>query len=120
MSYNPTLPAATTFKLVTAASQAPINVRNTPGKVVGWFIYNNATAARKVSFYNSATTVAVGSPTNLVFALVIPASSGANVSFSAGIDFPAGIAINTTKGIAEADTVLVDVNDLSINIYHTP
>jgi hypothetical protein len=106
----------TTFHLVAAGSTNATNIKNAAGQVYGWYIFNNASAIRKVAFHNTA-----GSPTagaSIFFTLVIPASSGANVSFPMGIAFSTGIAITTVTGMADNDTAAVTANDLNINIFY--
>lgn len=115
---------ATAYHLVTAGGTNVSNVNATSSptstKIIGWFIYNNATSARKVIFYDalSTTTITVGTSPAQYFSLVIPASSGANVSMPAGIQFNYGIRIATVTGIADNDNVGVTINDLSINIFY--
>lgn len=121
---NVTLQAATTggdssYHLVSATGTNLTNIKDGQSKITGWFIYNNAAAFRKVIFYNSAasSTPTVGS-TTILFSLVIPSLSGANVSFPDGINFSSGIWIATTTGIADSDSTGVTLNDLNINIFY--
>jgi len=106
----------TTFHLISANGNNLTSVKATPGAVHGWFIYNNTTTVKKVAFHNTAGTPTAGA--GILFSLVIPASSGANVSFPDGIDFSTGIAITTTAGIPDTDVAAVAVNDLTINIFY--
>lgn len=116
---------ATAFHFVTpgGTNLTNVNASNSPisTKIIGWFIYNNATSARKVIFYDALSTTSItvgGSNPAQYFSLVIPASSGANVSMPAGIQFNNGIRIATVTGIPDNDASPVTVYDLSINIFY--
>jgi len=106
----------TTFHLVSAATTNATNIKASAGKVTGWFIYNSNAAARKLVFHNTAGTPTAGA--SVFFAIVIPATSGANVSFPDGIDFSTGIGITTVTGLADSDSAAVALNDLIINIFY--
>jgi len=67
-----------------------------------------------VEIKNSTPTAGSG----VIFALVIPANSGANVFNAIGIPFATGIAITTVTEIADAGTTAVAVDDLNINIWY--
>jgi hypothetical protein len=105
-----------TFHLVSAATTNVTSIKSTPGQVFGWYIYNSNAAARKVIFYNT-NILPVAGTTPVLFSLMIPATSGANVFTSIGILFGIGIAIATTTGLADNDSAAVGLNDLIINIY---
>ena len=108
---------ASVFRLVTAAGTNINQVKGTPGKVTGWYIYNANGSARTLRFFNVA--VAPTLPTAPYLTVPIPALSAANCPFPAGIDFSNGIYIATTAGIADsaADTT-VAASDLIINIFY--
>ena len=82
---------ATTFHLVSAAGQNISQVKNSAGKITGWYIYNSNGSARKVNFYNVLSPAPTVGTTPLLFSVVIPALSAANCPFPAGIDFSNGI-----------------------------
>jgi len=107
---------ATVYHLVTGATTSPVNIKNSAGKVTGWYIYNSNGSARKLAFHNTATAPVAG--TSVYFSVVIPPLSGANVSYPAGINFSSGIAITTTTGLADSDATAVATNDLIINIFY--
>jgi len=117
MSYSPTIDPSLTFHLVTAAGTNATIIKNTPGTVHGWYIYNSNSSARKINFHNSALTPTAG-VTAVHSSLVIPPLSGANVPFPNGINFSAGIGITTVAGLADGETLPVALNDLIINIYY--
>lgn len=104
------------FHLVSAATTNATNIKASAGQVYGWFIYNSNTLARKVTFHNTA-----GSPTagaGVIFTLIIPGSSAANVELTMGLAFATGIAITTTTDLTDAGTTAVALNDLNINIFY--
>jgi len=107
---------ATMWHTASAAGTNPINIKASAGKVTGWYIYNSNGSARKVAFHNTAGAPNAGNA--VYFSIPIPALSAANCPFPAGIDFPAGIAITTTTGLADSDATAVALNDLIINILY--
>ena len=115
MAYTPISPSSY-YHLVSAASTNPSVVKSSPGTVNGWYIYNSNGSARKVAFHNIATTPTAG--TGVVYSLVIPPLSAANVSLPDGITFTTGISITTTTGLADSDSAAVALNDLIINIFY--
>lgn len=106
----------TVFHLVSAGSTNTTNIKSSAGKVTGWYIYNSNAAARKLVFHDTAGTPTAGA--SVYFSLMIPPSSGANVSFPDGINFGTGIGISTVTGLADNDTAAVAANDLIINIFY--
>jgi hypothetical protein len=115
MAYTPVSPSSY-YHLVSALGTNPSIVKSSAGTVNGWYIYNNNGSARKVAFHNITTTPTAG--TGVVFSLVIPPLSAANVSLPDGITFTTGIAITTTTGLADSDATGVAVTDLVINIFY--
>lgn len=105
-----------TFHLASAGSTNATNIKATPGQVFGWYIYNSNAAARKVVFHNTAGTPTAGA--SVLFSLMIPPTSGANVEMTNGIVFGTGIGITTVTGLADSDTAAVAANDLIINIFY--
>jgi hypothetical protein len=115
MAYTPVSPSSS-YHLVSAVGTNPSVIKASAGTVNGWYIYNSNGSARKVAFHNIATTPTAGS--GVVYSLVIPPLSAANVSFPDGITFTTGIAITTTIGLADNDATNVALNDLVINIFY--
>lgn len=96
----------------TALTNSAQSIKGSAGQLGGWFIYNPNTSAIYVHLYNVASgSVTVGT-TNPQFMLVIPASSGANVLSSVGIDFTTAIstAATSTAGGNGAPTTAVEAN----------
>jgi len=71
-----------------------INIKSSAGQLYGYTVSNpNATVAY-VEFYNTATTPGtIGSTTNLILEVMVPAGASGNVEFTNGIAFSAGIAV---------------------------
>jgi hypothetical protein len=105
-------------RIVAAASNNAALVKGSPGQVFGWYIYNSNASARKVVLYNAITNPPVPGTTAPKITLVIPASSGANVEFTNGIEFDTGIGIATVTGLADSDNTGVAANDLIINVLY--
>lgn len=88
---------ATTGGCSSAVSQAlttTINVKSTAGQLYGYMVSNTNAAVVYLMYYNTTTTPGtIGSTTNLLMEIGIPAGSAANVSFDNGIAFSSGIAV---------------------------
>lgn len=106
----------TTYHLVSAATTNATVVKASAGQLFGWYIYNSNVAARKLAFHNAAATPTAGA--SIYFTVMIPGGSAANVEFTNGIAFSAGISITTVTGLADADAVAVALNDLNINLWY--
>jgi hypothetical protein len=104
------------FHLVSAATTNATNVKASAGQVYGWYVYNSNAAARKLVFHNNA-----GSPTagaGVIFSVVIPPTSAANVFSEMGLAFSTGIAITTVTDLTDAGTTAVAASDLIINVFY--
>jgi hypothetical protein len=105
------------YHLVSAATTNATVVKNSPGQLYGWYIYNNhATLPRKLNFHNSASTPTAGA--SIFFSIIIPPGSGANVFSETGVAFSAGIGITTVTDVTDAGTTAVALNDLTINLFY--
>jgi hypothetical protein len=93
-------------------------VSATPGKITGWYIYNNQTTVARVAIYDAATVPALGSTLNLKLAIVIPPSSGANVALPAGLQFSTGIVYNIGADVADTNTTAATAGSVSVNIFY--
>lgn len=102
--------------IVSAGSTNATNIKASAGQVFGWYIYNSNAAARKVAFHNTAGTPTAGA--SVVFSLVVPPTSGANVFSEVGIAFATGIAVTMVTGLADSDATAVAANDLVCNIFY--
>lgn len=91
-------------------------VKEQPGQLYGWYIANNAGAARFVKVYDQATE-----PTHAdipMLTLELPASAAANAFTALGIAFDYGIALRATTGVADDDTGAPSANDLVVNVFY--
>jgi hypothetical protein len=104
------------FHLVSAATTNATNVKASAGQVYGWYVYNSNAAARKLVFHNTAGTPTAGA--SVIFAIVIPPSSAANVEFTMGLAFATGIAITTVTDLTDAGATAVGASDLIINVFY--
>ena len=79
--------------LTTSALVKPINA-----EFFGYAVYNPNAAAVWVSWYNTKTAPTIGSTTNLLFQVAVPAGATLNIEFTNGIDFNTGlyVAVATT------------------------
>jgi hypothetical protein len=104
------------FHLVSAATTNATNIKASAGQVYGWYVYNSNAAARKLVFHNTAGTPTAGA--SVIFAIVIPPSSAANVEFTMGLAFATGIAITTVTDLTDAGATAVGASDLIINVFY--
>ena len=104
------------YYVVSGASTNAANIKATPGKIYGWYVFNANASARKIMFHNTAGTPTAGAST--YFPLVIPAGSGANAFIPAGINFSTGIGITMVTGTADNDATGVAAGDLIITILY--
>src|SRR3990167_8110468 len=92
-----------------------------PVQIFGWYIYNNAATTRYIKLYNKATAPTVGTNTPVI-TLGLPAGAAANlmITGSYGIDeFPLGLGVGATTGVADADTGAPGTNDVVMNLWTT-
>jgi hypothetical protein len=104
------------YHLVSAATTNATNVKASAGQLYGWYIYNSNAAARKVAFHNTAGTPTAGA--SVVFSIVIPPASAANVEYTMGLAFATGIGISTVTDLTDAGTTAVGASDLIINLFY--
>jgi len=90
--------------------------KNAPGKVFGWHISNANAAVRYVKVYDQATAPDQTATPKLT--LLIPAGGIAQISDQIGIDFPTGISLRATTGVADNDTGAPTANDIIANLYY--
>ncbi len=91
-------------------------IKASAGQVGGWYLANNAGAARFVKLYDKATA-----PTEAdtpLLTIQLPANGAANLLAVAGIDFTTGISARATTGVADNDTGAPTTNDLIVNLFY--
>jgi hypothetical protein len=114
---------ATSEAIYTWATYRNINLGTTgqvikasTGQLGGWYLFNNAAAARFVKLYNQAT--APDQTATPLLTIQLPAGGGANLLAVAGIDFTTGISARATTGVADNDTGAPSANDVIVNILY--
>jgi hypothetical protein len=108
---------ATSGGLSTAVQQAltsSASVKSSGGQLYGYGVFNPNTSTVYMFWYNTTSVPSIGSTTNLVFEIGIPAGAAANVSFDNGIVFLAGIyvAVSTSATVAVAPSTGVVITSL--------
>lgn len=93
-------------------------VSSTPGKITGWYIYNNQTTVARVAIYDATTIPALASTLNLKLAIVIPPTSGANVALPAGLQFTSGIVYNIGNDVSDTSNTAATAGSVSVNIFY--
>jgi len=106
----------TTQHRVSTAGTNILSIKASPGQLYGWFIYNNNASARKVVLHNTAGAPVAGA--GVLFSIMIPPLSAANVFTSMGIEFTAGIATTYVTGVPDNDATGVGANDLIVNLFY--
>lgn len=90
----------------------PIPIKNGPGQLFGWYIFNNTAAVAYANFYNvQASTVNPG-VTAPFLSFGIPSGLGANILSVRGINFPKMMSLNfsTLRGGSVAPAATIDYN----------
>jgi len=100
---------------VQQALTTTINIKGSAGQLYGYTISNPNNTPAYCEYYNTATTPGtIGSTTNLLLEIMIPAGGTANMEWSNGIAFSSGIAVavattatgNTAPGIGLTITTI--------------
>lgn len=107
--------AASTAKIVAAASTNAAVVKASAGRVVGWQLQNTTASPVYVKLHNQATTPTAGAS---VFApIAIPANGKSEYVSEAGIAFGTGIGITIVTGAADTDSNPVAANAVIGSIH---
>jgi hypothetical protein len=102
----------------TAVSQTlttSASVKGSAGQLYGYGVGNpNAATNVWLFFYNSTSAPTIGSTTNLIYQIMIPGGSAANVAFDNGIAFGTGIqvAVSTSATSAAAPATGLTVSSI--------
>jgi hypothetical protein len=89
-------------------------VKSAKGAIFEYYIYNNSAAVLYLKLYDKAT--APTSSDTPIRTYPIPATNGANLCVTDGIQFLNGISIRCTTGVADNDTGAPAANDCVVNI----
>lgn len=89
-------------------------IKSSKGQVFEYYFYNTSASVRFIKLYDKATA-ATSSDTPLR-TYPIPATSGANVYISQGLEFLNGIGIRACTGVADNDNTAPSANDVVVNV----
>ncbi len=109
-------PTATYF-VQPIASDNHANIKNGAGKVFKISATNNSAVINYLRLYNAGTGFnGCNSATNLVYQMMIPASSGIIDTWVTGMPFATGISICVTSGYDTTDVTSATASAMSVNI----
>jgi hypothetical protein len=94
------------------------DVKQSAGKLYGWFLHNAHTATLFVKFYNATAANTTVGTTTPIMTIPIPAGASANVHFNKGIAFSTALCIAATTGVADNDTGAPGANLVIANIFY--
>ncbi|MCA3068090.1 MAG: hypothetical protein ING73_14340 [Rhodocyclaceae bacterium] len=107
--------AATTLKIVSAATTNATIVKASAGRVVGYQLQNTTASIVYVKLHNQATTPTAGA--SVFLPIAIPANGKAEYASEAGIAFATGIGLTTVTGAADSDATAVALNAIVGSIH---
>jgi hypothetical protein len=111
----PALSGTDTFRSIDL-DESEEEIKDEPGKVYGYDVYNANAALRYLKFYNAtAATVVVGT-TVPVRTIPLPATSRIAYHLPVGIEFSTAITVAATTGLADNDTGAPGANEVIVNI----
>jgi hypothetical protein len=103
--YKSTASGASATHLVSAANTNSTLVKNTAGKVLGWYFANTTAAWVYVKLHNQATAPTAGS--GVVRTIAVPPNGISKFFSEGGITFTTGIGMTVVSGAADADATAV-------------
>jgi hypothetical protein len=101
--------AATTAKVISAATTNPTVAKASAGKIIGWQLANTTASWLFVKVHNVATSPTAGT-TAVFFVIAIPPNGKASDSFEGGIAMTTGFSYTIVTGAADTDTTAVTAN----------
>lgn len=108
--YRPAASGAYTTHLVSAANTNSTLVKNTVGKVLGWYFANTTAAWVYVKLHNQATAPTAG--TGVIRTIAVPPNGVSQFFSEGGATFTTGIGMTVVGGAADADNTSVTANTL--------
>jgi len=110
----------TPYKLISLATTNANVVKASPGNLYSIVAIGLTSNVRYLKLYNKATAPSVGTDVPLMTIPVPTNSQGAGIAipFSMGVNFPLGIAIAITSGLADNDTGAILANDVVVNLTY--
>ena len=103
--YRSTASGASATHLVSAANTNSTLVKNTAGKVLGWYFANTTAAWVYVKLHNQATAPTAGS--GVVRTIAVPPNGVSQFFSEGGATFTTGIGMTVVGGAADSDTTSV-------------
>lgn len=105
-----------TMHSITCASSAnATNVKASAGKLHTIIATNNASSARFLKFYNSASAPTAGSGTP-VLRIMLPAGGGISFASPTGLSFSSGIGYTLVTGAGDSNSSAVTADDVYLNL----
>jgi hypothetical protein len=101
--------------IVSAATTNALNVKSSPGILLGWDLSNTTAAWRFVKIHNVSGAPTAGS--GVVVTIGIPPNGKAQNNLGAGIGFVTGIGRTVVTGAADADATATAVNDVVGDLF---
>ena len=103
--YKSTASGASTTHLVSAANTNSTLVKNTAGKVLGWYFANTTAAWVYVKLHNQATAPTAG--TGVIRTIAVPPNGVSQFFSEGGATFTTGIGMTVVGGASDADATPV-------------
>lgn len=103
--YRSIASGASTTHLVSAANTNSTLVKNTAGKVLGWWFANTTSAWVYVKLHNQATAPTAG--TGVILTIAVPPNGVSQFFSEGGVTFTNGIGMTVVGGAADADNTSV-------------
>ena len=110
----------TPYKLISLATTNANVVKASGGNLYSIVAIGLTSTVRYLKLYNKATAPTVGTDVPLM-TIPVPANTqgaGISIPFSMGVNFPLGIAIAITSGLADTDTGAILANDVVLNLTY--
>ena len=108
--YRPTASGASATHLVSAATTNSTLVKNSAGKVLGWYFANTTVFWIYVKLHNQATAPIAG--TGVVRTIAVPPNGISRFFSEGGVTFTTGIGMTTVAGIADSDNTAITASAL--------
>jgi hypothetical protein len=110
------MPSLNFHRIATASTNAAV-IKNAPGTVTGWKIYNNTQYPIYVKLFEKATAPSLGTdiPKQTIG---VDAGVGEVNPAGPGISYANGISMAITKGMADTDATPVALGDCSADIFY--
>jgi len=108
--YRSTASGASATHLVSAATTNSTLVKNSAGKVLGWYFANTTVSWIYVKLHNQATAPTAG--TGVVRTIAVPPNGISQFFSEGGITFSTGIGMTAVAGIADSDNTAITASAL--------